>query len=46
VALTFSLVRRARDLLLGLAGLAMWQGLEVRHGRMSWPSLAKADFGG
>jgi putative membrane protein len=33
VAIAFSLVRRARDILLGLAGLAVWQGLEVRRAR-------------
>jgi hypothetical protein len=30
-AMAFSLVRRARDLLFGLAGLALWQKLEVRR---------------
>jgi putative membrane protein len=29
-AIAFSLVRRARDLLIGLAGLGLWQALEVK----------------
>ena len=33
VAMAFSLVRRARDILLGLIGLAVWQNLEVRRAR-------------
>jgi putative membrane protein len=33
VAMAFSLVRRARDVLLGLIGLAVWQNLEVRRAR-------------
>lgn len=32
-AMAFSLVRRARDLLLGLVGLALWHNLEVRRAR-------------
>ena len=32
-AMAFSLVRRARDVLLGLIGLAVWQNLEVRRAR-------------
>ena len=32
-AMAFSLVRRARDVLLGLVGLAVWQNLEVRRAR-------------
>ncbi|HZQ40460.1 MAG TPA: lysylphosphatidylglycerol synthase domain-containing protein [Rhizomicrobium sp.] len=32
-AMAFSLVRRARDVLLGLIGLALWQTLEVRRAR-------------
>ena len=32
-AMAFSLVRRARDVLLGLIGLAVWQNLEVRCAR-------------
>jgi putative membrane protein len=32
-AMAFSLVRRARDVLLGLIGLAVWQDLEMRHAR-------------
>ena len=31
LAIAFSLVRRARDLLIGFVGLAVWQGMEVRH---------------
>jgi uncharacterized membrane protein YbhN (UPF0104 family) len=31
VAIAFSLVRRARDLLIGVIGLAVWQGMEVTH---------------
>lgn len=42
VAIAFSLVRRARDLLLGLAGLGVWQHLEVRHGRPASPDLETA----
>jgi glycosyltransferase 2 family protein len=34
-ALAFSLVRRARDLLLGSAGLALWQALEIERIRRS-----------
>jgi putative membrane protein len=33
VAMAFSLVRRARDVLIGLVGLAVWQNLEVRRAR-------------
>lgn len=33
MAIAFSLVRRARDILLGLIGLAVWQNLEVRCAR-------------
>jgi len=29
----FSLSRRARDLLLGLVGLSIWQGLEIQAWR-------------
>jgi putative membrane protein len=32
-AMAFSLVRRARDILFGLAGLGLWQHLEVRRAR-------------
>jgi putative membrane protein len=32
-AIAFSFVRRARDILLGLIGLAVWQNLEVRRAR-------------
>jgi hypothetical protein len=31
--MAFSLVRRARDALLGVIGLAVWQHLEVRRAR-------------
>jgi hypothetical protein len=31
LAIAFSLVRRARDLLIGFVGLSVWQGLEVKH---------------
>jgi glycosyltransferase 2 family protein len=37
VAIALSLVRRARDILLGLVGLAVWQGLEVFR-RIKGPS--------
>ena len=33
VAIAFSLVRRARDLLIGVIGLSVWQGREVTRGR-------------
>jgi len=36
-AMAFSLVRRARDLLFGLAGLGLWQHLEVRRARRPGP---------
>jgi putative membrane protein len=31
MAIAFSLVRRARDLLIGCVGLAVWQGMELKH---------------
>lgn len=34
-AMAFSLVRRARDILLGMAGLTVWQFLEIRRARAS-----------
>jgi putative membrane protein len=34
-AMAFSLVRRARDILLGFAGLTVWQSLEIRRARAS-----------
>ena len=33
MAMAFSFVRRARDVLIGLVGLAVWQNLEVRRAR-------------
>jgi len=39
VAITLSLVRRARDILLGCAGLAVWQGLEWTRARRGAPHL-------
>ncbi len=33
VAIAFSLVRRARDLVVGLIGIAVWQGMEMARGR-------------
>lgn len=41
-AMALSLVRRARDLLFGSAGLAVWQCLEVRRGRTSLSDLGTA----
>ena len=40
-AIAFSLARRARDLLIGLAGLGLWQALEVRKAALRYSGSAK-----
>jgi uncharacterized membrane protein YbhN (UPF0104 family) len=40
-AVAFSLARRARDLLIGLAGLGLWQTLEVRKAAIRYSGSAK-----
>ena len=45
VAIAFSLVRRARDLLIGCIGLAVWQGTEVLR-TASIPNLRRHPNGG
>lgn len=40
-AIAFSLARRARDLLIGLAGLGLWQALEVRKAALRYSGNAK-----
>lgn len=41
-ALAFSLVRRVRDLLLGAAGVGLWQSLEVKQARRCLPDMEAA----
>ena len=35
IAIALSLVRRARDIVIGILGLAIWQGAEITRGRQS-----------
>jgi uncharacterized membrane protein YbhN (UPF0104 family) len=41
-AVAFSLARRARDLLIGLAGLGLWQTLEVKKAALRYNQSGSA----